>query len=176
MRKLILSGRIVADAEKKVTVNGREFISFRLGNNEFGDDKNADGEPITYWFNVSSFNQAHINLLKYLTKGKPINVIGSYKDNIYQNKSGNCEIGRNILADSIDFQIGNESNNSNHVSNNTTSVANNTTSVSNNTTSVSKTEIPQVTASEVKTKVDMTNKHKPTIEAVNDSEDDELPF
>ena len=36
MRKLILSGRIVADAEKKVTVNGREFISFRLGNNEFG--------------------------------------------------------------------------------------------------------------------------------------------
>lgn len=169
MRKLILSGRIVADAEKKVTVNGREFISFRLGNNEFGDEKNSDGKPITYWFNVSSFNQAHVNLLKYLTKGKPVNVIGSYKDNIYQNKSGNCEIGRNILADSIDFQIGNESNNSNHVSNNTTSVANNTTSVS-------KTEIPQVTASEVKTKVDMTNKHKPTIEAVNDSEDDELPF
>ena len=163
MRKLILSGRIVADAEKKVTVNGREFISFRLGNNEFGDEKNSDGKPITYWFNVSSFNQAHVNLLKYLTKGKPVNVIGSYKDNIYQNKSGNCEIGRNILADSIDFQIGNEGNNANHITSNTTSTP--------------KTEVPQVTASEVKTKVTTTtSKPKSTPAAVNDSDDDELPF
>lgn len=163
MRKLILSGRIVADAEKKVTVNGREFISFRLGNNEFGDEKNSDGKPITYWFNVSSFNQAHVNLLKYLTKGKPVNVIGSYKDNIYQNKAGNCDISRNILADSIDFQIGNESNNGSHTANSTTSTT-------------AKTEIPQVTASEVKTKVATTSKPKPTPAAVNDSDDDELPF
>lgn len=162
MRKLILSGRIVADAQKKVTVNGREFISFRLGNNEFGDEKNSDGKPITYWFNVSLFNQAHVNLLKYLTKGKPINVIGSYKDNIYQNKAGNCDISRDILADSIDFQIGNESNNTNHTTSNTTSTP--------------KTEIPQVTASEVKTKVTTTSKPKSTPAAVNDSDDDELPF
>lgn len=162
MRKLILSGRIVADAQKKVTVNGREFISFRLGNNEFGDEKNSDGKPITYWFNVSSFNQAHVNLLKYLTKGKPINVIGSYKDNIYQNKAGNCDISRDILADSIDFQIGNESNNTNHTNSNTTSAP--------------KTEIPQVTAGEVKTKVTTTSKPKSTPAAVNDSDDDELPF
>lgn len=161
MRKLILSGRIVADAQKKVTVNGREFISFRLGNNEFGDEKNSDGKPITYWFNVSSFNQSHVNLLKYLTKGKPINVIGSYKDNIYQNKAGNCDISRDILADSIDFQIGNESNKTNHTTSNTTSAP--------------KTEIPQVTASEVKTKV-TTSKPKSTPAAVNDSDDDELPF
>lgn len=163
MRKLILSGRIVADAEKKVTVNGREYLSFRLGNNEFGDEKNSDGKPITYWFNVSSFNQAHVNLLKYLTKGKPVNVIGSYKDNIYQNKAGNCDISRNILADSIDFQIGNEGNNANHTTSNTTSTP--------------KTEIPQVTASEVKAKVTTTtSKPKSTPAAVNDSDDDELPF
>ena len=162
MRKLILSGRIVADAEKKVTVNGREYLSFRLGNNESGDEKNSDGKPITYWFNVSSFNQAHVNLLKYLTKGKPVNVIGSYKDNIYQNKTGNCDISRNILADSIDFQIGNEGNNSNHTTNTTSSAP--------------KTEIPQVTASEVKTKVATTSKPKSTPAAVNDSDDDELPF
>ena len=163
MRKLILSGRIVADAEKKVTVNGREYLSFRLGNNEFGDEKNSDGKPITYWFNVSSFNQAHVNLLKYLTKGKPVNVIGSYKDNIYQNKAGNCDISRNILADSIDFQIGNEGNNANHTTSNTTSTP--------------KTEVPQVTASEVKTMVTTTtSKPKSTPAAVNDSDDDELPF
>ena len=162
MRKLILSGRIVADAEKKVTVNGREFISFRLGNNEFGDEKNSDGKPITYWFSVSSFNQSHVNLLKYLTKGKPVNVIGSYKDNIYQNKAGNCDISRHILADSIDFQIVNEGNNSNHKTNTTYSAP--------------KTEIPKVTASEIKTKVATTSKPKSTPAAVNDSDDDELPF
>lgn len=106
MRKLIINGRIVNNAEKKTSRNGREYITFRFANNEFGDTKDDNGKPITYWFNITSYDTRHIALSKYLTKGRPINIIGQYSDNIYQNKNGNCEIGRNIIADVIEFEVG----------------------------------------------------------------------
>ena len=108
MRVLTISGRIVADAQKQISQQGREFMTFRLANNEFGDEKDTQGKPITYWFRVTSFNPRCLNMVKYLTKGKPINVIGAYSDSIYTNKNtGNCEISRDIIADRIEFEVGN---------------------------------------------------------------------
>lgn len=104
MRKITLMGRIAVDAQKQITPSGKEYIIFRMGNNEYNDEKNAEGKTITYWFRITSWNQRHINLAKHLTKGKPVIVTGDYKDNIYQNKStGRYEIGREITLDSIDF-------------------------------------------------------------------------
>lgn len=34
---MTLSGRVVSDAVKKTTQSGREYIHFRMANNEFGD-------------------------------------------------------------------------------------------------------------------------------------------
>lgn len=158
MRKIMLSGRIVADAQKQVTTNGHEFITFRLGNNEYNDDKGSDGKPVTYWFRATSFNANHINLAKYLTKGKPIIVVGNYKDNVYQNnKTGNCEIGRDIIVDSIDFVNDGSGNN------NTTA-----TKPQNGTTS----NIPEVTSTTVK-KAELAPQEQPDI--MGDDVDD-LPF
>lgn len=103
MRKITLTGHIVADAEKKVTSTGREYITFRFANNEYNDEKGSDGKPITYWFKITSFNQNHFNLSKYLTKGKYIILSGSFSDRIYQNSKGLCDISRDIIADYIDF-------------------------------------------------------------------------
>lgn len=121
MRKIMLTGHIVADAEKKVTpTSGREYMTFRLANNEFNDEKGSDGKPVTYWFRVTSWNQNHYNLAKYLTKGKPVIVIGSFSDRIYQNSSGACEISRDIIAESIDFIGGGNSENNNKTNAKTT--------------------------------------------------------
>jgi single stranded DNA-binding protein len=106
MRVISIIGRIVNDAEKRVTQNGREYITFRFASNEYSDPKDENGKTVTYWYNVTSFqsNYTGENFYKHLTKGKPIVVIGDYRDNIYQNKiSGNCEIGRYITAQKIDF-------------------------------------------------------------------------
>ena len=159
MRKLMLSGRIVADAQKQVTTNGHEYITFRLGNNEYNDEKNSEGKPITYWFRVTSFNTNHINLAKYLTKGKPVIVVGNYKDNVYQNnKTGNCEIGRDIILDSLDFiNDGNGNNSQNNIKTQKTT---------------STTAIPEVTSAVPKTQPQPT---APVNTAVND-DDDDLPF
>lgn len=156
----MLSGRIVADAQKQVTTNGHEYITFRLGNNEYNDEKGSDGRPITYWFRATSFNTNHINLAKYLTKGKPIIVVGSYKDNVYQNnKTGNCEIGRDIIVDSIDFV----SDGSNNTQNNTNKNQKTTT-----------TTIPEVTATTVKAQ-SSTPVNDTATNNTNDDIDD-LPF
>lgn len=110
MRKMQLTARIVADAERKLTKTGSEYLSFRVASNEFNDEKDESGKPKTYWLNVTSYNQHHFNLAKYLTKGKPVMIDGDYSDRIYQNKSGECEIGRDIRATGIYFLPGSEDN------------------------------------------------------------------
>lgn len=101
MRTIELIGRIAADAERKISKNGKEFISFRMANNEYNDEKGPDGKQKAYWFSVTSFN--HIPMAQYLTKGKPVFVRGNYSDRVYQNREGNCEIGRDIVATEISF-------------------------------------------------------------------------
>ena len=44
MRKITLTGHIVADAERKISKGGKEYLSFRIANNEFNDEKGADGK------------------------------------------------------------------------------------------------------------------------------------
>jgi single-strand DNA-binding protein len=100
MRKIIVSGHIVNNAEIKVTNNGNKFISFRLANN---DKNGANNEEKTYWYGVISFNTNLIALQQYLVKGKPIIVTGRYSDRVYEARTGGCEIGRDIYAESVDF-------------------------------------------------------------------------
>lgn len=101
MRTIELIGRLAADAERKVSKSGGEYISFRVANNEFSDEKGADGKPKTYWFSVTSFR--HIHMSQYLTKGKPVFIRGDYSDRVYQTRDGNCEVGRDIIASEIKF-------------------------------------------------------------------------
>lgn len=97
MRQIIITGRLGADAEQKITKQGNQYITFRIANTEFGDNDK------TYWFRVTSFENRHMNMVKYLTKGKPVIVQGKYDDNIYQNKNNNSEISRDIIAYNIEF-------------------------------------------------------------------------
>jgi len=107
MRTLTVTGHIVADAERKISKSGKEYLTFRIANNEFNDEKGDDGKQKPYWFGVSSLNQRHFNMAQHLTKGKPVIVIGDYSDRIYQNKEGNCDTSRDILANAIYFLPGN---------------------------------------------------------------------
>lgn len=105
MRNIIVNGRIVNNAERKMTQSGKEYIQFRLANNEFGDPKDENGRPITYWFNVTSFDPFCVSIAKHLVKGKPINVTGRLREHIYANRTtGNCEISRDIDAKLIEFE------------------------------------------------------------------------
>lgn len=161
--RTIVTGRVVADAEKKLTTSGREMLSFRFAADNIMD-KDEHGKFKTYWYRITSWN--HLHMAKYITKGKPLMIIGNYNDHLYENKQGYCDISRDIIADTIDFLSTGESNNSNNSNNlkiaKTGSVQGVTTTVEDN--------IPHVTAASVS---------KDNITAVlptDMSEDDELPF
>ena len=159
MRKLEVTGHIVADAERKISKSGKEYLSFRIANNEFNDEKGTDGKQKPYWIGVTSLNQRHFSMAQYLTKGKPIIVEGDYSDRIYQNKEGNCEISRDILANAIYFLPGSGENGTNAAA----TAAQSTTAAPKAQT---KMETPKPTTEELKI---------PTT-ATTEDDDDELPF
>lgn len=101
MAKVILRGRIAADAEKRVDKSGREYMTFRCADMDYNTEKNEDGTPKTYWYSVRSYE--NVGISQYLTKGKPVFIIGRYTDRVYQNHEGKCEVGRDILAYSVEF-------------------------------------------------------------------------
>ena len=159
MRKIELTGRLAADAERKISKTGQEFLSFRVGNNEF-TDKNEQGTQKTYWFNVSMFNQHYFGMAQYLTKGKSIIVDGNYSDRLYQNKDGNCEIARDIIANAIYFNSdGNGNNNTNGKQTKATTQAS---------------PVTQTTMASKPTTAEVKVPEAPVVSTSND--DDDLPF
>lgn len=159
MRTILVTGHIVADAERKISKTGREYLSFRIANNEFNNEKGEDGKQKPYWFGVTSFR--HFGMAQYLTKGKPIIVEGDYTDRIYQNKEGNCDVSRDIIANGIYFFPSSGENG------NGTTASTETPKTDNAPKIQTKMETPKPTTAELEV---------PSQKAVKDDEDDDLPF
>lgn len=160
MRQIELTGHLVADAERKISKTGKEYLSFRIGSNEF-NDKDDQGNQRTYWFNVTTFNQRHFGIAQYLTKGKPIIVVGDYSDRLYQNREGNCDIARDIMANAIYFNSdGNGNNNDNGKQTKATTQSS---------------PVTQTTMATKPTTADIKVPEAPVASTSNDDEDD-LPF
>jgi single-strand DNA-binding protein len=61
------------------------------------------GKDVTYWIDIRSFNQNHIRLASYLTKGKLLYIGGDYNAVITTDKTGVARISHNVNADFINF-------------------------------------------------------------------------
>lgn len=103
MRTLTLTGRVVSDATARQTKDGRNYLEFRFANNEWFDEKDK-----TFWIRISCYTPELINLKSYITKGKPLIIVGRYKDRIYTRQDGTSEIGRDLTAYSIEFPESNK--------------------------------------------------------------------
>lgn len=115
MRELILSGRLAANAEVKATKSGIQYVEFRIANNEYTRGVDNNGKE-TYWFRVVSFNTNHVKLVPYLTKGKPVEVIGKLQVSPYiSNTTNKAEAGLEVMANDIMFDnnFGNQQQNTN---------------------------------------------------------------
>lgn len=106
MRNLNVTGRLAADAEVKTTKNGKQFIEFRMANNEYSRNaSDGDGsKTVTYWFRVTSFNENHLKLVQFLKKGHSIAVVGKLEVSPYvSNTTNKPEAGLEVLAYDIQF-------------------------------------------------------------------------
>lgn len=92
-------GRIGSDA-KTLTGNNGMYISMDVAVDNF-----IKGEKVTTWIRVRSDRSNHINLAKYLTKGRLILCQGTLNDpTIYTSKKdGQEHVQLGLRADSIDF-------------------------------------------------------------------------
>jgi len=92
------NGRLGADAEVRTSKGGKQYVSMRVATDEF-----KNGEKSTAWLNVTYHNERAIKMQPFLKKGSAISVIGSETVGTYQDKNGETQVSRDVLADRVDF-------------------------------------------------------------------------
>ena len=100
MEHLTISGRLGKDAEVKSTARGNKYVSFTLA----VDSKNKNGESVTNWYNVSSFQENHTGkMVEFLKKGKGLIVSGIPSYSIWTDRTGTARIDLNVKAFNLEF-------------------------------------------------------------------------
>jgi len=110
LNKVILMGRLVADPEYRQTSQGTSMCRIRLAIDRPFTSKNtgerqADFIGVTAWRSTADF------ISRYFTKGKPILVEGSLRNNDYTDNNGVKHYSMEVYADSVSFCISDNSNN-----------------------------------------------------------------
>lgn len=100
MEHLTISGRLGRDAEVKTTARGNKYVSFTLA----VDSKNKNGESVTNWYTVSSFQENHTGkMVDFLKKGKGLIVSGIPSYSIWTDRNGQPRIDLNVKAFNLEF-------------------------------------------------------------------------
>lgn len=102
MNKVILIGRLTADPEYRQTPNGVAVCRFNIAVDrpyQKDKEKEADFVSCQAWRNTADFVQ------HYFTKGKPIIVEGSLRNNNYTDKNGVNHYGMDVLVSNVEFAI-----------------------------------------------------------------------
>lgn len=101
MNKVIMMGRMVADAELKTTPSGVPACKFRIAVDrnyqKKGEDRKADFFNCVAWRNTAEF------IAKWFTKGRLILVEGEMQTSQYTDKNGNPATWYEIQVDNAYF-------------------------------------------------------------------------
>ena len=93
----IFTARIGKDAQ---VINGKNgsFMSMEVVVNE-----RVNGQEKAIWIRVTSSKSNHVNLAKYLTKGKVITITGNASTRAWNDKEGKAQSQLRVSASNIDF-------------------------------------------------------------------------
>lgn len=96
MNNTTISGRLVKDPECKEFDGGKAVCDFTVAVNGY---KKED----TIYLKVKAWDGRARSCSKYCQKGSLINVVGSLRENVWQDKEGNKRKELYILASDIEF-------------------------------------------------------------------------
>lgn len=102
MNKVILMGRLTANPDYRQTPNGVAVCRFNIAvNRPYQKDKEQEADFISCqaWRNTADF------VSRFFTKGKPIIVEGSLRNNNYTDKNGTNHYGMDVLVSNVEFTI-----------------------------------------------------------------------
>lgn len=102
MKIIIFDGRIGAKgAEVLSTKGGKPFVRFSVANNSF-----VNGQDKTEWFDVTSYDPFVIeSKVKYLTKGTPVQIVGSLNTEVKVDNQGKVWVNQYVTADKIELMF-----------------------------------------------------------------------
>lgn len=169
MRKIMVTGFLGSDAQKQISKQNREYVTFNIANREYNDPKGADGLTETTWIRVTSFNPQLNTFASNLKKGSNVTVIGNVNVGTYQNKMGGVSVDIDVIADSIAYTSGDNPNKNNNT-NSGNSYGGGTTP---NQYSMPQASMPKATSAPTATMSVPTSSAQPTASA---ADDDDLPF
>ena len=109
MNKIIITGRLTHDPEVKQTTNGVAVVNITVAVDR---PYSKNQEKVTDFITVVAWHQTADFIGKYFSKGKPIAVVGSLQSRKWQDRNGNNNTAWEVQAESVEFVIGSENNNS----------------------------------------------------------------
>jgi len=98
MKKIIVTGNVGADAEKKASQNGEVFATFSIG-----VAVGTKQLPKTEWVNVSVNGKLVDVVLNYVKKGTKLLIEGNPVAKAYTNKSNEAVANITVYAHNIEF-------------------------------------------------------------------------
>jgi single-strand DNA-binding protein len=100
MNKIVLIGRMTADAELRTTQNGKNVTSFNIAvDRQF---KGPNGEKETDFFTIVLWGSSAEFAVNYLGKGQRVAVEGSMQIRKYVDKDGVNRIAPEVVGNSIE--------------------------------------------------------------------------
>ena len=105
MNKVLLTGRLTANPEIKVTNSGVEVMSFSLAVDRGIKDK-ATGNRITDFINCVAWQKTAVFINSYFKKGDGIELEGSIETRKYIDKNGENRTAFEIKIDKVGFTQG----------------------------------------------------------------------
>lgn len=95
---VVLTGRLTADAELKITPNGILVTSFTIAvDRGYGEKKQTDFINIVAWRQTAEF------ITKYFKKGNMIGIEGSIQTRKYTDKNGNNRTAFEVVVNNAQF-------------------------------------------------------------------------
>lgn len=101
MNKVILTGNLTRDPELREIADGSSVLKFDIAVNR--GFKDADGNYITDFFNVSVWGDKGVNCGRYLFKGSKVGVVGRLQNRTYKDKEGNNRTVTEVIAEDVEF-------------------------------------------------------------------------
>lgn len=101
MNKVILTGRITAEPEIKMTENKTKFSRFNLAVQR--KYKNADGERQTDFIPCTAWQQTADLIYQFIKKGDLFTIEGAIQTGCYENKEGVMVYTTDVAVESIEF-------------------------------------------------------------------------
>ena len=103
MNKVILTGNLTRDPDVRYTSNNTAYARMGIAVARPYSSKNNEGQTVTDFFNMVSWNKQAEFCGRYLKKGSRVLVEGRIENDNYEDKNGVKHYRVDVIVDNIEF-------------------------------------------------------------------------